>query len=90
MALYPPLLLLGWLIGALYAARWLASHATPSEAQGAEVPYGWMAVAVIAMLVVGVVPVVGPLVVTATVTAGLGACVLEWRRRLERRSEGVP
>jgi cytoskeletal protein CcmA (bactofilin family) len=90
MALYPPLLLLGWLIGALYAARWLASHATPSESQGAEVPYGWMAVTVIALLVVGVVPVVGPLLVTATMAAGLGACVLEWRRRLASRPEGGP
>ncbi len=90
MALYPPLLLLGWLIGALCAARWLASHATPSEARGAEVPYGWMAVAAIALLVVGAVPVVGPLLVTATAAAGLGACVLEWRRRLGRRSEGAP
>lgn len=90
MALYPPLLLLGWLIGALFAARWLALHATPSEAQGAVVPYGWMVVAVIALLVVGAVPVVGPLLVTATMAAGLGACVLEWRRRLASQPEGTP
>lgn len=93
MATYPPLLLLGWLIGALFAARWLATHASPSEAQGAQgavVPYGWMAVAVIALLVVGAVPVVGPLLVTATMAVGLGACVLEWRRRLASQSEGAP
>jgi len=90
MAMYPPLLLLGWLIGALFAARWLASHAWPAENKSAVVPYGWMAVAVIALLVVGAVPVVGPLLVTATMAAGMGACVLEWRRRLASRPEGAP
>ncbi|MDM7944103.1 MAG: polymer-forming cytoskeletal protein [Hydrogenophaga sp.] len=90
LALYPPLLLLGWLIGALFAARWLSLHVWPSEAKGAVVPYGWMAVAVIALLVLGAMPVVGPLLVTATMAAGLGACVLEWRRRLASRPEGAP
>lgn len=91
MALYPPLLLLGWLIGALFAARWLATHAWPAKNEGeVVVPYGWMAVAVIALLVVGAVPVVGPLVVTATMVTGLGACVLEWRRLHSRRTEGTP
>ncbi len=89
MAMYPPLLLLGWLIGALFAARWLASNARPADNQGAGVPFGWMAVAVIALLVVGAMPVVGPLLVTATMAAGLGGCVLEWRRRLATRPEGV-
>lgn len=90
MAMYPPLLLLGWLIGALFAARWLASHASSADARPAAVPYGWMAVAVIALLVVGAVPVLGPLLVTATMAAGLGACVLAWRRRLASRPEGAP
>lgn len=90
MAMYPPLLLLGWLIGALFAARWLASHAWPAENKGAVVPYGWMAVAVIALLVVGAMPVVGPLLAAATMAVGLGACVLEWRRRLAGRPEGAP
>ena len=89
MALYPPLLLLGWLIGALFAARWLATHASPAQATGAVVPYGWMVVAVIALLVVGAVPVVGPLLVSVTMAAGLGACVLEWRRRLANRPGGA-
>jgi hypothetical protein len=74
----------------LFAARWLASHAWPAENKSAVVPYGWMAVAVIALLVVGAVPVVGPLLVTATMAAGMGACVLEWRRRLASRPEGAP
>lgn len=90
LAMYPPLLLLGWLIGALFAARWLATHVRPADRQGAVVPYGWMAVTVIVLLLVGALPVVGPLLVTATVVAGLGACVLEWRRRLASRPEGVP
>lgn len=89
MAIYPPLLLLGWLIGALFAARWLASLATPDKAKSSAVPYGWMAVAVLALLVLGALPVVGQLLVTATMAAGLGACVLEWRRRLASRSESA-
>ncbi len=90
MAMYPPLLLLGWLIGALFAARWLASHAWPADNTGAVVPYGWMSVAVIALLVVGAMPFVGPLVVTVTMAAGLGACVLEWRRRMTSQPDGAP
>lgn len=90
MAMYPPLLLLGWLIGALFAARWLATHVSPNAVTGPVVPYGWMAVAVVALLVVGAVPVLGPLLVTATMAAGLGACVLEWRRRLSSRPETAP
>lgn len=89
MALYPPLLLLGWLIGALFVARWLATRASSGEARDAAVPYGWMAVAVIALLVLGAVPVLGPLLVTATMAAGLGACLLAWRDRLTSRSEGT-
>lgn len=83
MALYPPLLLLGWLIGALYAARWLSAHASsPVDLASRPVPYGWMVAAVIGLLVVGAVPVAGPLLMTACMAAGVGACVLEWRRRL--------
>lgn len=90
MALYPPLLLLGWLIGALFVARWLASSASASRPSGQSVPFGWMALVVIALLVAGAVPVLGPLLVTLTMAAGLGACVLEWRHRLAGRAEGAP
>ncbi len=89
MAVYPPMLLLGWLIGALFAARWLAAHAAPGASGAEQMPYGWMMVAVIALLVVGAVPVVGPLLVMATMAAGLGACVLEWRRRLASPSQST-
>lgn len=90
MVLYPPLLLLGWLIGALFVARWLVSRASPADGADPGVPYGWMAAAVIALLVVAAVPVVGPLLMSVTVAAGLGACVLEWRHRLASRSDRAP
>lgn len=90
MALYPPLLLLGWLIGVLFVARWLASRASAGEPGTAPVPYGWMAVTVIALLVQAAVPLLGPLLVMLTMAAGLGACVLEWRRRLASRPAGPP
>jgi cytoskeletal protein CcmA (bactofilin family) len=89
LALYPPLLLLGWLIGALSVARWMALRVRPIDASGAPVPYGWMALAVVALLVVGAVPVVGPLLITITTAAGLGACALAWRRRLVSQPEGA-
>lgn len=83
MALYPPLLLLGWLTGALAAARWLAKRASSGQNRvGPTVPFGWMAAAVIGLLFVGAVPVIGPLLMALTLAAGLGACVLAWRRRL--------
>jgi len=86
LALYPPLLLLGWTMGALFAARRLPSSAGAEEPHGAAVGYGRMLVAVIALLVVGAVPVVGPWLTAATTAAGLGGCVLEWRRRLATRA----
>lgn len=88
--LYPPLLLLGWLIGALFAARWLAARASSEEVKDVAVPYGWMALAVLALFVLGAVPMLGPLLAAVTTAAGLGACVLEWRRRLTSRLEGMP
>jgi len=85
MALYPPMLLLGWLTGALSAARWMARRMSSAPTlDSAAVPYGWMALAVIGLVVAGAVPVAGPLVTAATLAAGVGACVLEWRRRLVR------
>lgn len=90
MALYPPLLLLGWLIGALFGARWLAARARRGQVAGPAVSYGWMAVAVIASLMAGMIPIVGPLLATATTAVGLGTCVLEWRRRLASRPRDTP
>lgn len=84
MALYPPMLLLGWLTGALSVARWLArrTSSTSTPPDSAAVPYGWMALAVLGLVVAGAVPLAGPLVTVATLATGLGACVMEWRRRL--------
>lgn len=79
------MLLLGWLTGALSAARWMARRMSSAPTlDSAAVPYGWMALAVIGLVVAGAVPVAGPLVTAATLAAGVGACVLEWRRRLVR------
>lgn len=59
MVLFRPLLLLGWLIGALFVARWLATHASPAEVQPLVVPYGWMVVAVASLMILSAVPLGG-------------------------------
>jgi Flp pilus assembly protein TadB len=42
---------------------------------------GFVALALLIVMLVSWLPVVGPLAVFVTTIAGLGACVLEWQRR---------
>lgn len=42
---------------------------------------GWVALALLILVLIGRLPVVGPFTVFLTTIAGIGACVLEWQRR---------
>jgi hypothetical protein len=85
-ALYPLLLLLGYLAGVLFVAqraRQAINGATPPTFR---TTIGFVALALLIVMLVSGLPVVGPLAVFVTTIAGLGACVLEWHRR----RQGLP
>jgi cytoskeletal protein CcmA (bactofilin family) len=80
-ALYPLLLLLGYLAGVLFVAqraRQAMNSAAPPTFRNT---IGFVALALLIVMLVSWLPVVGPLAVLVTTIAGLGACVLEWHRR---------
>jgi cytoskeletal protein CcmA (bactofilin family) len=86
LALYPALLLGGFVVGVLFVARLLvrAMRKEPPRTFGASM--GYFAVALVLMLLVGTVPFVGALALALLGLAGMGACVLE----LHSRRKGPP
>lgn len=85
-ALYPLLLLLGYLAGVLFVAqraRQAINGATPPTFR---TTIGFVALALLIVMLVSGLPVVGPLAVFVTTIAGLGACVLAWHQR----RQGLP
>ena len=81
-ALYPLLLLMGCLTGALFVAQRAGHALRPSGAQatfGSTI--GLIALAPLILMLIGHLPAVGPLTVLVTPVLGLGACVIEWYRR---------
>lgn len=84
-ALYPPLLLMGYLAGVLFIAQRaklsLRKDASASAAPSFRSTMGFVAISLLILLLIGRLPFVGPLTVFLTTIAGIGACVLEWHRR---------
>jgi cytoskeletal protein CcmA (bactofilin family) len=87
LALYPVLLLVGYLVGVLCIAR-LAQVALRKDAPPT---FGWrigfFALALLMVTVAGRVPVIGWLLLCAITVLGIGACLLDLYRR---RQGGVP
>lgn len=81
LALYPVLLLAGFVVGVLFVAGWLpVALRNPAPARwGASV--GWFAAALLLVMLAGAVPVAGGIVVGLLSLAGIGALVLELYRR---------
>lgn len=88
LALYPALLLLGFVVGALFIARLIpaALRKPPPTTFGAGM--GYAALALLAILLLGQVPVLGGVVIAAVSLVGIGACVLELYGRRQR--PGLP
>lgn len=86
MALYPALLLGGFVVGVLFVAQLLvkALHKPVPTSFGASL--GYFALALLLMLMVASVPFVGGLLAGLLGLAGIGACVLE----LHARRKGPP
>jgi cytoskeletal protein CcmA (bactofilin family) len=80
-ALYPLLLLLGYLAGVLFVAQRARQTVPGAAAPTFRNTIGFVALALLFVMLVSWLPVVGPLAVFVTTIAGLGACVLEWHRR---------
>lgn len=81
MALYPVLLLTGFLVGVLFVARLLPPALRKPAPETFGQRMGYVAVALLLLLLVGIVPFVGGLVVGLVSLAGIGAFVLEIYRR---------
>lgn len=81
MALYPALLLVGYVVGVLAIAR-LAKAALRKEApESFAMSIGFFALALLLVMLVGRLPFVGGLAVGVVTVLGIGACVLEVYRR---------
>ncbi len=85
-ALYPGLLLMGYLTGVLFVAQ-RAQAATRKDVPATfGITVGFVALALLILMLIGHLPVVGALTVFVTTVAGIGACVLEWHRRRQPSS----
>lgn len=87
MALYPALLLAGFVVGVLFVGQRLAAvrHA---DAAGYAVTAGYFAAALLLTLLVALVPFVGGSLVAVLSLMGVGSCILELHAR--RRGPGDP
>lgn len=81
LSLYPLLLLVGYLAGAIFLAQRARAALRPAGAQTSAGLLGFAALALLALSLVGLLPFVGPLLMMFVTVAGLGACVLEWHAR---------
>lgn len=81
LALYPALLLLGYIVGVLFVSQrmLLAMHKAPSTSFA--VTMGFLALALVLVLLLGRLPFVGALCMAFITLAGVGASVLALPRR---------
>jgi hypothetical protein len=88
LALYPVLLLVGFVVGALFFARLIpaALRKAPPTTFGASM--GYAALALLAIMLLGRVPMLGGVVLALVSLLGMGACVLELYGRRQR--PGLP
>ena len=92
LALYPALMLAGFVIGVLFIARLLATGLGKQVPRGFKGAIGYFAAGLLLTLLVAKVPFVGGLLVALLSLAGAGGCVLELygRRNGSRDSMASP
>ena len=91
MALYPALLLAGYVVGVLFVARLVQTalrQGTPGGSFAATI--GFFALALLLVMLVASVPFVGALASGGLVVFGLGGCALELVRRRQARADSSP
>jgi hypothetical protein len=77
LALYPVMLLAGFVLGVLFIAGLLPAALRKPQPQGFGAGVGWFALALLLVMLAGAVPVVGAMAVALLSLAGIGALVLE-------------
>lgn len=90
LALYPVLLLAGFLVGVAFVARLLPPALRKPAAEGLRARIAWFAGALLLVMLAGWVPVVGGIVIGLLSLAGVGACVLELYGRRKGHAAPVP
>lgn len=90
LALYPVLLLAGFLVGVLFLARLVPSALRQPHATSFAAAMGYFALALLAVMLIGWVPVAGVVLVCLLSLAGIGACVLELYGRRKRPAQRDP
>jgi cytoskeletal protein CcmA (bactofilin family) len=90
MSLYPALLLAGFVVGALFIARLIPAALRQPAPVAFSRNLGYVALALLIVLLVGRVPFVGGALIGLVSLAGIGACVLELYGRRKGPSAGVP
>lgn len=82
LAVYPVLLLLGFLVGVLFVARTLPPLLRVGAPQGIPAAIGYYALTLLVVLLASRIPVLGGLLAGALAVAGVGGVVLEVHGRL--------
>jgi cytoskeletal protein CcmA (bactofilin family) len=80
-AVYPVLLLAGFIIAVLAIARALAAALRRPAATGFAATFGWFTLALVLVLLAGLVPGVGKVAIALMVLGGTGAALVELQRR---------
>jgi uncharacterized membrane protein YccF (DUF307 family) len=82
LALYPLLLLGGYVVGVHFIARRAQAALRPAEATPSQaMTLGFFALALLLVTLLGRLPFVGGLVMAVIALLGIGACLLEIHRR---------
>jgi cytoskeletal protein CcmA (bactofilin family) len=86
LALYPALLLMGYVVGVLFVGRSARTALRKNAAESFASTMGYFALALLLLLLLAGLPFVGGLVVAAITVIGIGACVLELVGRRQAHS----
>lgn len=90
LALYPALMLAGFVVGVLFVGRMVAAALRKQVPASFAGGMGYFAIALLLMLIVAGVPFVGGLLIGVLVLAGIGACVLELHGRRQAPPGSAP
>ena len=86
MALYPALLMTGFIVGVLFIARLVQTALGKGAPDSFAKTIGYFALALLLVLLVAMIPFIGALVSAVVMLLGLGGVALELHRRRQARS----
>ena len=86
MALYPALLMTGYVVGVLFIARLAQTALGKGAPDSFAVTIGYFALALLLVFLVSMIPFIGALASAVVMLLGLGGVALELHRRRQARS----